>query len=165
MERILKKVGVASLARRNMCPPGQVSSTSFAEKVEQIQEPIERVLVPLQGFLKNAIALNLTKPELKDIFPAMELPIYTVTALIVDKHPHAFGYFHDKAEAFKAVEENRCDLCESYYDFVVIEEIMPGIHSIAQTEFWFRWNKVTDHWDPLKSKPDELLGCSSFAMG
>lgn len=76
--------------------------------------------------------------------------IYTVTAVATyaingvershyDEFPRCFGYFEKLEDAKLAVKENRCDLRENYYNYVVIEEYSEGIHCLAKNTLWFKW--------------------------
>ena len=70
-------------------------------------------------------------------------PIYTITAIATGgKAPktRCFGFYHQKSDAFEAVKENRYNLHEYLYSFLVIEEFYEGIHSFPEKEIWFKWN-------------------------
>ena len=70
-----------------------------------------------------------------------------------------FGYYLNKEEAITAVQENRCDLNEGIYNYIVIEKIGKGIHSITEEETWFEWFQTGEylgegHWEQI-AKPQD----------
>ena len=75
-----------------------------------------------------------------------------------------FGYYLYLEDALQAVKENRCNMHESLYMTLVIEEIPEGIHAMSQSERWFEWDEVAQQWT-VGEKPAELRGVTSFAMG
>lgn len=67
--------------------------------------------------------------------------IYTVTAIAEDGHDsRCFGFFWNLSAAMSAAKENRCDLSECYYHYLVIEEQGEGIHAMAKQIQWFFWH-------------------------
>jgi len=85
----------------------------------------------------------------------MENPIYTITAIWyeegTDDEHRCFGFFYTLARAKIVVEENQCDMHECRYQYIVIEEIMPGIHSTAKALQWYKWED--NKWNKCES-PD-----------
>lgn len=73
-----------------------------------------------------------------------------------------FGYYTTLDEAKEAVEENRCDIHETMYDFVVIEEIGPGIHAEATKELWFKYNPKKDSYEATEVR---YIGFINHAIG
>lgn len=73
-----------------------------------------------------------------------------------------FGYYANLNEAKKAVEENRCDIHETMYDFVVIEEIEAGIHADTTNNWWFKYNKKEDCYESVEVETD---GVTNYAIG
>lgn len=62
-----------------------------------------------------------------------------------------FGHFGSLNDAKQAVDENRCDMNEMLYNYIVIENIPYGIHSIGSEQHWFKWyNKLG--WKPIKKQ-------------
>lgn len=72
-----------------------------------------------------------------------------------------FGFYAEKRQAEIAVEENRGNMHECMYNFLVIEEIGEGVHALAENEQWYRWD---DRWVPCK-KPKETVGVINWAIG
>ena len=88
----------------------------------------------------------------------MSKPIYTVTAAYKQEplkdfsvrgdRYRTFGFFHELKEARKAVRENRCDLHECLYNFLVIERYTEGIHSFGDIAEFYEWkDEKGDVWD------------------
>ena len=69
----------------------------------------------------------------------------SVTSLFGDKgwngvsDSRCFGYYLTKKDAIEAVVENRGDLHECLYNYIVIELLPQGIHPIPEEELWFKW--------------------------
>ena len=82
-----------------------------------------------------------------------------------------FGFYETCDEAFNAVEENRGNMRECLYDYLVIELIEQGIHPEVLVEYWFKWDSEYCHPDMshgrwLKcEKPEEFNGIVNFALG
>jgi hypothetical protein len=72
-----------------------------------------------------------------------------------------FGYFSNAKEACQAVAENRCNMHECLYNYLVVENIGEGIHPLAEEEIWYKWQ---DKWVPC-SKPEALVGIINWALG
>lgn len=90
--------------------------------------------------------------------------IYDEPGLFVHrKDKRTFGYFNDLILALIAVEENKGNLHECLYNYLVIEGIREGIHAKTEEEYWYQWQK--DHWKKLKEKPEFLKGIVNFALG
>jgi len=51
---------------------------------------------------------------------------------------------------------------ECLYDYIVIEKIQPGIHSLTDKEEWYKWDDKK--WIPC-DKPSEFLGVTNWALG
>ena len=75
---------------------------------------------------------------------------------------HTFGYYFERCLALAAVEENRASMDECLYEYLVVEEILPGVHAKVVTEMWYKWNGFK--WAACL-KPEWLNGVSNFAMG
>jgi len=72
-----------------------------------------------------------------------------------------FGYYKDESEAHEAIAENRCNMQECLYNYLVLENIDEGIHPEVISEEWFRWE---DKWVPCE-KPSEFLGIVNWGLG
>jgi hypothetical protein len=78
-------------------------------------------------------------------------------------HSRTFGFFFDKEKAIEAVMENKCDIHECYYIYVVIETIEEGIHHNLGEEIWFKWNNKNGY--TVCQKPKELESVYCYGMG
>ena len=85
-----------------------------------------------------------------------------------------FGYFPSEGEARQAVEENRGDLNEGgLYEYVVIEEVPPGIHPDTREVQWYRnvvtlpakpGDRVRGRYEPI-DKPPTSGSAINFSIG
>lgn len=83
-----------------------------------------------------------------------------------------FGFYNTYNEAWEAVRENRGNMEECLYDYLVIEYIEPGIHPQVHKEEWYEWdadmplpeNAGHGKWMPTM-KPMEFEGIVNWALG
>lgn len=76
-----------------------------------------------------------------------------------------FGYKETFDKADQAVKENRCDINETIYNYVVIEFIKSGIHSICLENRWFyKFDYDKGIYEPIE-EPGEVKGFCNFAIG
>lgn len=80
--------------------------------------------------------------------------------LLVDTH-RTFGYYKERTDACEAISENRCNMQESIYNYLVLEEIAEGIHPEVGVELWYRW---VQQWVPC-NKPSDLKSIINWALG
>lgn len=78
------------------------------------------------------------------------------------KARRTFGYFDTLEKACKAVTENHCNMQECLYNYLVVEGIKEGIHSLVEEEYWFCWEH--NQWRVCE-KPEFLKGTVNFALG
>ena len=94
--------------------------------------------------------------------------IFTITSLRHEndslKHSRCFGYYTDYDKAVTAVVENRCDLHEAYYTYLVIEQVPEGIHPIAKLETWFKYDLIEMKWLNCL-KPEIFRKFKGFSIG
>lgn len=77
-----------------------------------------------------------------------------------------FGYHPDLYSAIDDVTDNVGNMRECLYDYIVIEHISPGVHSLADNEVWFKWGEnAPTGWHLLHDKPAEFEGIINFAVG
>lgn len=74
-----------------------------------------------------------------------------------------FGFYVNCSDAMAAIKENRCNMHECLYNFLVLEEVAEGIHPIAETEVWFEWSD-TGGWI-ISKKPAEYDCVINWAIG
>ena len=90
------------------------------------------------------------------------LNIYTITSIPLGprQSPRCFGFYYFLPFAEQAVRENRCNIQESYYEYVVIEKIGTGIHAMAEDKMWFRWvTGSSPHWEKCERPTGEQFDC------
>jgi hypothetical protein len=75
-----------------------------------------------------------------------------------------FGHYGTQIDAEIAIEENRCDMHECLYNFIVLEEIGYGIHTFGDNQSWFRWSDRKRQWVGMK-KPKWAKGTLNWAIG
>ena len=76
-----------------------------------------------------------------------------------------FGFYTFYKEAFDAVFQNRGNMQECLYEYLVIEYIEPGIHPEVHIEEWYEWDKESSRWLMLVFKPKEFDGIVNWALG
>lgn len=74
-----------------------------------------------------------------------------------------FGYFPTLEKAITAVACNAGDMEECYYNYLVIEEIPEGVHSVPISENWYVWNAEIG-WVPCE-KPEWSIGIINWSIG
>lgn len=101
--------------------------------------------------------------------------MYFITAIISEEHlthvpfyqklrSRTFGFFETFEKAHEAVTDNVGSLHECIYDYIVIEKIESGIHSLPIEEHWYEWCIPLNCWQPTM-KPNEFNGIINFAIG
>ena len=80
----------------------------------------------------------------------------------LEKFTRTFGFYHRTFDALAAVKENRMNMHECLYNYLVMERIAEGIHSICDDEEWFKWGKKG--WTPC-NKPEWAKGMVNWALG
>ena len=69
--------------------------------------------------------------------------MYFITTLEVEDEKiiasRCVGYFEEYADARKAVCENSCDICETIYNYAVIERLRSGLYPHDQKPHWFKY--------------------------
>ena len=79
-------------------------------------------------------------------------------------YARTFGFKESFEEAEKALNENRCDMRETIYNYAVVEEINAGIHPEVEMEAWFKWNEEKQGFYRIE-KPEPVLHFCNFALG
>ena len=100
--------------------------------------------------------------------------IWFLTSIVVDeilkgprgeiktkRFTRTFGYYRGWNKSYQAVKENRCNMHECLYQYLVMERIGEGVHALAADEQWFKWN---DKWTPCR-KPKMFRGFTNWALG
>lgn len=58
----------------------------------------------------------------------------------VETDTKPFGYKIGKAAALRAVRENEGDMCECWFNYLVVERIGQGVLALAKEQLWFKWD-------------------------
>lgn len=82
----------------------------------------------------------------------------------VEKFTRTFGYKWGYPQAIEAVMENHGNMHECLYNYLVMERIGEGVHSLAKDEVWFKWSVRKQAWKPCK-KPNWSNGMVNWALG
>ncbi len=91
------------------------------------------------------------------------LAVHPITGEVKSKRDtRTFGYYRGWDAAYKAVKENRCNMHECLYQWLVMERIGEGVHALTEDAQWFEWRKR--HWKPCK-RPDFARGFTNWAIG
>lgn len=102
--------------------------------------------------------------------------IYLITSIFHDPHEflkgrtRTFGYYLNFTDAFEAVKNNYADMQECLYNYLIIEELHEGIHSLVGKEYWFSWvgekslGENSGKWVACE-KPDWAVGTINWGIG
>lgn len=84
-----------------------------------------------------------------------------------DRNRRTFGFYNSYNEACAAVSDNRGNMEECLYDFLVVEYIEPGIHPLVLIEEWWKWNTQLHRWDKIEKGevPKSFIGVTNWALG
>jgi len=71
------------------------------------------------------------------------------------------GFYYDKEDAVRAVEENWCDLQDHYAQAAEIRKIYPGLYPLSsRSEYWYYlWNQQEERFEAAKRPKFEGWGC------
>jgi len=75
-----------------------------------------------------------------------------------------FGFKETFENADQAVRENWCDIHEYTYDYVIIEEMNPGIHPNVENRWFYKFNHEDEVYVPI-DEPEELKHFCNLALG
>lgn len=96
--------------------------------------------------------------------------IYTLTSIYQSDNIHrsgdtrCFGYFCSLADAIRAAEENRCDMQECRYNYLVVEKLGEGIHAMATAIKWYKWNFEKNCWEYTQA-PEWSIDVCNYSIG
>lgn len=96
--------------------------------------------------------------------------IFTVTALHLDLKTgeildaRCVGYSFSYADAIDAVRHNNCDIFETCYNYVVVENVPPGFYPTIQFETWYMWDYNKKEY-VLCAKPKCLENTCNYGIG
>lgn len=94
--------------------------------------------------------------------------MYFITTIYIKdnnlKKSRCVGYYNDKNDAIKVLNDNFGDLYEcGYYNFAVIEKVEEGIYRYDSNPIWFKWNKKKEGFFKTK-KPACTKSLVGFCM-
>ena len=75
------------------------------------------------------------------------------------------GYFKTFKEAEDIVLNNTCDIWETCYDLVIIENIPEGLYQYDLDAKWYKWNDKDKQYEKLDTKPKMYESQIGFAIG
>lgn len=91
--------------------------------------------------------------------------IFTITT-ITDNSPErlerTWGFYLSEQSARHAVFRNLGNMEDSLYDYLIIEEVEPGVIAMTKKEIWFKWD--VNKWQPC-NQPDFAKHLTGWAMG
>jgi hypothetical protein len=94
--------------------------------------------------------------------------IMGVDKLGYDSYDHGMtrvvGYYSELETAITAVKENCCDIWESCYDYVIVEEVFPGLYPDAPRRWFFGYDKATGKYNPI-DEPVAYLFYANLTIG
>jgi hypothetical protein len=100
------------------------------------------------------------KNKIESIFTCTSICIQDAKQFKFDYR--TFGFFFTEEEARMAVKENSLNMIECYYDYLVIEQVFPGIHTRQKEIAWFK-AKGSNNWISCK-RPRVLKGFVDFGL-
>jgi len=86
---------------------------------------------------------------------------------LLHRRCHTFGFYNTYNEAYEAVKENRGNMEECLYEYIVMEYIEPGVHPTVYATQWWAWNVELKSWRflPEAETPKEFIGICKWALG
>jgi len=75
-----------------------------------------------------------------------------------------YGWYSKFGKAIEAVQDNRGELWEYCYDYIVVEEVKEGVWGLAVKEWWFKWNRRSKKYRSI-NKPNATKGTVNWSIG
>lgn len=82
-----------------------------------------------------------------------------------DDDMRCVGYFKTFEQAEYAVFHNTCDIWETCYDYVVIENIKEGLYEYDYNAQWYKWNNTNEEYERIEETPKKYKDQIGFAIG
>lgn len=73
------------------------------------------------------------------------------------------GWYISKTDAFKAVENNMCDIWETCYDYALIEEVVEGLYPCSRIRWFFKFDIDSKTYKQIE-EPEWLSHFSGFTL-
>ena len=76
-----------------------------------------------------------------------------------------FGFFTNKAEAIRVIENNETDLWEYLYDYAVIEPYYEGLYGYVHDNYrqFYKYNQKRNMYEPIDT-PECFIHVYGFAI-
>lgn len=95
-----------------------------------------------------------------------EVVMYFVTTIdTLEDDNRCVGYFKTFEEAEHVVLDNVCDIWETCYNFVVIENIKEGLYQYDYDAKWYEWNYDKKRYEKTDKIPGAYQDQIGFAIG
>ena len=96
--------------------------------------------------------------------------MYFITTIEVKrkqiKDTRCVGYYSKFDEAEKVVLSNSCDICETCYDYAVIENIPEGLYQYDFHPTWYKYQKLVGGYTKCENLPDFIKAIDvGYAIG
>lgn len=114
--------------------------------------------------MKNKTIYSFDNPHFKK---GKSETIFTICGIEKFKHPslkRIFGWHSKLSKAIGAVTENKSDLYECAYKYIVIEEVKEGVFGMACKEWWFKWDYKKEKFLSIP-KPKETNNIVNWGIG
>lgn len=82
-----------------------------------------------------------------------------------DGDQRCVGYYSNFKKAEEIVLDNIFDICETCYDYAVIENIPEGLYQYDDKPIWYEWNDVDEKYERLEKIPEQYEKFIGFAIG
>ena len=82
-----------------------------------------------------------------------------------DGDQRCVGYYSSFEKAEEVVLDNIFDICETCYDYAVIENIPEGLYQYDQNAIWYKWNDVDEKYEKIEKRPEQYKKFVGFAIG
>lgn len=106
-----------------------------------------------------------------DLMQMNDSSIFTITTFCYDpasdmpvSNLRTPGFYHNFDEAEIDVINNACDIWEYTYNYVVIEELKPGIYPQCVDRHFYKFNFETKKYDRIPT-PEQLNCVTGFSVG
>ena len=74
------------------------------------------------------------------------------------------GYYHELKNAIDAVKKNMCDIWETVYNYVIIEEVSPGLYPHNMKRWFFKYDIDKDNYVEIE-EPEFMKNVYNITIG
>ena len=75
------------------------------------------------------------------------------------------GYYSSFEKAEEIVLDNVFDICETCYDYAIIECVPEGLYEYDDKPVWYKWNDVDEKYEKIEQPPKQYINMVGFAIG